>query len=1056
MNIFNVAIVGGGPGGLAVMDMIFEDRLRLLRMNLIGIADTDPEAPALTRAASRAIFTTHDYRDLFRLDGLDLIIELTGNPQVSLAVQREKPEHVRLMDHTIARLFWDVFRLEGEKHRAKTDADVRIKEERDHTARILDNLSDAVVVMDDDSRIRHMNKAFLRDFALPGDRVAEEPWREILSAFTGPHTGALRPPPDPSAPPSPADRKEFMFLRDGTQAYYEVDYTPLVGGGVPPGRRLLSIRDISDRKKLELKLERSQKKYKDLFDNAREGFALFDSHGRIVESNFSLASMLGYSKQELEHMNIADPALHASGAVLEDHLDGLKILGFTSVEMEFMNKRGEPVPVEANIMWLPDESLFRIMVRDITIKKKIEESRRIYSLQLEEEVGTRTRELEASEREIRRQKRTAEGIIYGSPTPMFVLDADHRIIYWNRACEELTGFPSSEMIGTDRHWEPFYTHKKPLLADIIVDDDPEMLSRVKETMALRESPVVDGAYETEVFLPHLGSKGTHLYVSAAPIKDERGTIQGAIVTYQDVSKRVAMTEDLKASEEETARQKKTAEGIIYGSPIPMFVLDGRHRITHWNKACESLTGCSSSEMIGTDTQWKPFYPGRRPLLADLVMDNDLETIQRLYGGMNLRPSPMVKGAYEAEHFFPYLGEHGTHLHINAAPITGEHGAVQGAIVTYQNVSERVHMTQELKSREAFVKNLIQNSLDGIIATDASGTIVVFNRGAMDITGYVDSDIIGRLSYRDILPEGSDAPLREAFLGHRYGPPGKIIHMETHLLATSAEAVPVRLSGTLLYEDNREVGSVVFVQDLREIHRLEREKAQAQRMAAIGGTVAGLAHYIKNILSGLQGGAYVINSALSKKNLDLVQSGWDMVERNIDQIGSIVHDMLIYSKDRKPRYEMVDVNELVIEVLELIYQRSKAAGVTLVRSLAADLDRVAMDRTALHRCLLNLITNAVDACTLEGIVRGRGIVTVHTDTVPGWAVRFRVSDNGTGMDEPTQKRLFTDFFTTKGYKGTGLGLPVTQKIIKEHGGMLTLDSRPGQGTTFTVLLPHREL
>ncbi|HDM09786.1 MAG TPA: HAMP domain-containing histidine kinase, partial [Desulfobacteraceae bacterium] len=175
-------------------------------------------------------------------------------------------------------------------------------------------------------------------------------------------------------------------------------------------------------------------------------------------------------------------------------------------------------------------------------------------------------------------------------------------------------------------------------------------------------------------------------------------------------------------------------------------------------------------------------------------------------------------------------------------------------------------------------------------------------------------------------------------------------------------------------------------------------------------------------------------------------------RNIDQISNIVLDMLIYSRERKPKYEMVDPNSLVKEVVELMENRARLSAVDMVLDLSPSIGEVAMDRSAIHRCLLNLISNAIDACTLEGLTNGKGTVIIKTDRPPGWGVRFQVIDNGTGMDEETQKRIFTDFFTTKGYKGTGLGLPVTHKIVEEHNGILEFQSAPGKGTTFALLLP----
>jgi PAS domain S-box-containing protein len=794
-NILNVAIVGGRSGCLAIMDMISMDRFRQLQVNLVGIADIDPDAPALKRAQSSGIYTTRDYHDLFDIPNLDLIIELTGSKEVSKAIQSEKPAHVQMIDHTVTRMFWDFFRLEDNKLKAEEEAEKR----------------------------------------------------------------------------------------------------------------------------------------------------------------------------------------------------------------------------------------------------------------LEKEVKERSRKLKASKEETRLQKRTAEGIIYGSPTPMFVVNKNHKVIYWNRACEKLTGIRSEEMIGTDRHWAPFYSRKRPLLADVIIDNDTEKLTKATKKMNLRKSPIVEGGYEAEVFVPHLGEKGTHLYLNTAPIKDDAGNIRGAIVTYQDFSERVRMTRELKTSEEETRLQKRTAEGIIYGSPIPMFVLDKDHKITHWNKAVEKLTGFRSEDMIGTKRQWEPFFPDQRPILADLIIDNDQERIEKLYGHMKLSKSTVVEGAYEAEHFFPHLGEEGTHLYFNAAPIKDDSGNIRGAIVTYQDFSEREKMLLEIKRRETFVQNLIHDSIDGIIATEAKGIIVIFNRGAVEILGYRPEEIIGRMTYTEILSAETGLAVRDAFYGNAYGPPGKIINMEGNLLNKANEEIPVRLSGTLIYEQEQEVGSVVFIQDLREIHRLQEEKEQAQRMAAIGRTVAGVAHYIKNILTGLQGGSYVINSAMSKKDLELVGKGWNMVERNIDQIAHIVTDMLIYSTERKPDYRLVDPNVLAEEILELVEERAMTSGVTLARELQPGLPMVNMDKTGIHRSLLNLVSNAIDACTLEGIINGKGVVTVKTDCPAGWGVRFSVSDNGTGIDEETRERLFTDFFTTKGYKGTGLGLPVTKKIIEEHGGSLTFESRSGHGTTFTLVL-----
>ncbi len=905
MNTLNVAIVGGGPGCLAIIDMISRDRFRQLHMNLVGIADIDPTAPAIKKARVLGVHTTQDYRDLFRLRDLDLVIELTGIPRLSEAIQREKPDRVQLMDHRVARLFWDLLHLEDEKRAVEKAGEERLKAERDQTASILNNFTSALLVLTSDLLILNANETFLSQFQLARKEVIGRKCHDVLFDRSQPCEKPACPFSDIPMGNLQSGNTEYHFSRNGAPVTYEADYKRLGSVEDREVLWLITLKDITARKKLELDLERSRKKYRNLFHNAREGLAFFDDKGKILEVNFALAHMLDYTTDKLETMRISDFAVDFSKSILEDHLEDLRTLGFVSVEMRLETNDGKPLPAECQIRWVEEDGQFQMIVRDLSLKKRLEESQRLSSEKLEKEVEERTRELSISEMEARRQKKTAEGILYGTPIPMFVLDRDHKIVYWNRACEHLTGF-------------------------------------------------------------------------------------------------------------------------------------------------------SREEMIGTDEQWKPFFPHKRPVLADLVIDGDLEGIEDLYRGMNLRRSTMVEGAYEAEHFFPLLGKKGTHLYFNAAPIRDDAGKVQGSIVTYQDFSERVRMTEEIKRREAFVQNLIMNSIDGIMATDARGKMIIFNRGASEILGYAPEDVIGRMSYPEILPGEAAIAVRRAFYGDQYGPPGKIINLEMSAVGKEGVAIPLRLSGTLLYEEDREVGSVVFVQDLREIRRLRKEKEQAQRMAAIGRTVAGLAHYIKNILNGLRGGAYVIDSAMDKQDVNLMRKGWKMVERNIESISNIVMDMLIYSSERKPHYEQIDPNEPVREVLELMEERAGLSGVVFRPELDERLRKVPMDKTAIHRCLLNLVSNAIDACTLEGIVGGNGVVTVRTDQPDGWGVRFAVMDNGTGIDHEIQGRLFKDFYTTKGYKGTGLGLPVTEKIVKEHGGELSFETEQGKGTTFTLLLPEKRL
>jgi len=244
-----------------------------------------------------------------------------------------------------------------------------------------------------------------------------------------------------------------------------------------------------------------------------------------------------------------------------------------------------------------------------------------------------------------------------------------------------------------------------------------------------------------------------------------------------------------------------------------------------------------------------------------------------------------------------------------------------------------------------------------------------------------------------------------------------------------------------------------------LERLVEEKTQellgAERLVAVGQTVAGLAHAIKNVVSGLKGGAFVVEKGIEFDNQKYLSQGWEMVKGNLDKIGNMTLDLLNYSKDRTPEYQLCDLNQPVREVFDLMFQEAERRGVTLEKSLEKRLPEGWLDPEGIHRCILNLVSNAIDACTDISCIHGKGHVIVKALKADGWAVEYRVIDNGCGMDIETETKIFEQFFSTKGSGGTGLGLMITKKIIDEHGGFIECESEKGKGTTFIIQLPEKE-
>jgi two-component system NtrC family sensor kinase len=241
--------------------------------------------------------------------------------------------------------------------------------------------------------------------------------------------------------------------------------------------------------------------------------------------------------------------------------------------------------------------------------------------------------------------------------------------------------------------------------------------------------------------------------------------------------------------------------------------------------------------------------------------------------------------------------------------------------------------------------------------------------------------------------------------------------------------------------------------------------QAERLAAVGQTIASLSHHIKNILQGVRGGSYLIELGMkdhakavtdgtvdveaAQKAVTTMRKGWNIVEKNQERISALVLDMLTFSKEREPVPEPANLNEVTGDVIELMKTRAKEISVELRYEPARTMPTLMFDPEAMHRAILNVVTNAIDAC--QDCDEKLVIVATVYDSKERMA-RVRVTDSGTGIEKDDLERIFSVFVSRKGGRGTGLGLPVSQKILQEHGGRIRVESQAGQGSCFTIEFP----
>ena len=268
----------------------------------------------------------------------------------------------------------------------------------------------------------------------------------------------------------------------------------------------------------------------------------------------------------------------------------------------------------------------------------------------------------------------------------------------------------------------------------------------------------------------------------------------------------------------------------------------------------------------------------------------------------------------------------------------------------------------------------------------------------------------------------------------------IIHVDTHVSQGQFSQDDLKLMAAI----GSQTGLAV------ENASLMANQVQQERLAAVGQAIASLSHYIKNILQGIQGGSHAIETGLGRTDVDTIGKGWEIVRRNLHRINSLVLDMLSYSRTAAPNLAKTSVNAILREVAELAGPAAREKKVALTTNLDSTVPEIKVDPDGLHHACLNIINNAIESAPP---LTGKVEVSTRFSTAAN-EVCITVTDNGPGIPPDEQPKIFQAFYSTKGHKGTGLGLAAAKKIVDEHGGRIVLKSKPGEGASFVVRLPKK--
>ncbi|MFZ2852752.1 MAG: PAS domain S-box protein [Rhodocyclaceae bacterium] len=554
------------------------------------------------------------------------------------------------------------------------------------------------------------------------------------------------------------------------------------------------------------------------------------------------------------------------------------------------------------------------------------------------------------------------------------------ILYANTALEVLTGFGRDELLAMD--------------FDQIAHPDARDLIRQRGMARLRGEAVVP-RYEFRL----AAKDGLEHWVEANLALLDLDGMPTVVASLTD------MTERKRADAVQRHMQQVLGQ-IIDGNPVPTLVINERHQITHWNKACAEITGVPAIDLLGTRRQWQPFYPAERPVMADLVVDGVIEAEFGSLYHSKFKRSTVATGAYEAEDFFPHFGTGGRWLFFTAAPLRDAEGRIIGAIETLQDVTERRLAEEKLRKAQAGLEELVERRTQQLAASNKM----------------LAEDIERR--------EATEQELRKRYT--------EVSELNTRLSEAKQQLVQAeklasigQLAAGVAHEINNPIGYV-------------------------HSNICALEKYLDDVFTLLA--AYEADEA--SETVKALHKAFDIgflredipllmkeSKEGISRVKKIVQDLKDFSHvDSTDQYQLANLHHGIDSTLNIVANEIKYKADVLKEY--GDLPDVECLPSQINQVIMNLCVNAAHA--MSDNVRGK--ITIRSGCT-GANVWIEIADTGSGIPADVLPKIFDPFFTTKPVgKGTGLGLSLSYGIIQNHNGHLTVKSEVGKGTTFRITLP----
>ena len=383
-----------------------------------------------------------------------------------------------------------------------------------------------------------------------------------------------------------------------------------------------------------------------------------------------------------------------------------------------------------------------------------------------------------------------------------------------------------------------------------------------------------------------------------------------------------------------------------------------------------------------------------------------------------------------------------------SPICDNSGKITHFVAVKEDITERKNAEERLREQAQF----LDLARDAIIVKSREGEILFWNTGAENIYGWSAAEALGRSGLElNIAPGASSAPMEELLRNGAW-------HGEMSQRSKSGRVLVVDSRWTLLCDNAGNPKSVLSINtDITERKDLERQFLRAQRLESIGTLVSGVAHDLNNILAPILMGASLLHEESGREMMENIIS---TIERHTRRAADVVQQLLTFARGSEASHSTVAPQTFLHEMAE-IARATFPKNIQIVEHIPEDLKPINANATQLHQVLLNLCVNARDAMpdggtlvlSAENCYMDEQFSAMAFGGSPGAYVSLKVTDTGRGIPGEIIDKIFDPFFTTKEIgAGTGLGLATAHGIVKSHGGFLNVDSKPGNGTTFTAYLP----